>query len=145
VLKLTAADAPEGIALHRDYDPSLPDLELDRDQMVQALLNIARNAREALGSRGNITFRSRVLRQFTIGQKRHRLAACVDVADDGPGIEPSLLPRIFAPLVSGKSGGTGLGLSIAQELVNRHSGLIECVSVPGSTVFSVILPLEESA
>ncbi|HEY3858567.1 MAG TPA: nitrogen regulation protein NR(II) [Gammaproteobacteria bacterium] len=144
VLSLMAADAPEGVALHRDYDPSLPDLELDRDQMIQALLNIARNAREALGASGNITFRSRVLRQFTIGQKRHRLAACVDIVDDGPGIEPSLLPRIFAPLVSGKAGGTGLGLSIAQELVNRHAGLIECVSTPGCTVFSVILPLEES-
>jgi two-component system nitrogen regulation sensor histidine kinase GlnL len=102
-----------------------------------------RNAREALGQSGSITFRSRALRQFTIGQKRHRLAASIDIVDDGPGIEPSLLPRIFAPLVSGKAGGTGLGLSIAQELVNRHGGLIECVSAPGRTAFSVILPLEE--
>jgi two-component system, NtrC family, nitrogen regulation sensor histidine kinase GlnL len=143
VFKLMAAEAPAGIGLSRDYDPSLPELELDRDQMIQALLNIARNAREALGASGNITFRTRVLRQFTIGQRRHRLAACVDIADDGPGIAPELQPRIFAPLVSGKSGGTGLGLSIAQELVNRHAGLIECVSAPGATVFSVILPLEE--
>ena len=142
VLKLTAAEAPQ-LKLARDYDPSLPELSLDRDQMVQALLNIARNAREALGKSGSITFRSRVLRQFTIGQKRHRLAACVDVLDDGPGIPPELQPRIFAPLVSGKPGGTGLGLSIAQELVNRHGGLIECVSAPGETIFSVILPLEE--
>jgi len=143
VLKLTAVEAPQ-LGLVRDYDPSLPELSLDRDQMVQALLNIARNAREALGARGSITFRSRALRQFTIGQKRHRLAACIDIADDGPGIAPSLLPRIFAPLVSGKPGGTGLGLSIAQELVNRHGGLIECVSAPGQTIFSVILPLEET-
>jgi two-component system nitrogen regulation sensor histidine kinase GlnL len=143
VYKLMAAEAPAGIGLSRDYDPSLPELELDRDQMIQALLNIARNAREALGQSGNISFRTRVLRQFTIGQRRHRLAACVDIADDGPGIAPELQPRIFAPLVSGKSGGTGLGLSIAQELVNRHAGLIECVSAPGATVFSVILPLEE--
>lgn len=143
VRQLLAAEAPAQLKLLRDYDPSLPELELDRDQMIQALLNIARNAREALGQSGSITFRSRVLRQFTIGPRRHRLAACVDIADDGPGIEPSLLPRIFAPLVSGKPGGTGLGLSIAQELINRHGGLIECVSAPGSTVFSVILPLEE--
>jgi two-component system nitrogen regulation sensor histidine kinase GlnL len=144
VLKLIASDAPQ-LKLARDYDPSLPELLLDRDQMVQALLNIARNAREALigNGRGSITFRSRVLRQFTIGQRRHRLAACIDVMDDGPGIAPELQPRIFAPLVSGKAGGTGLGLSIAQELVNRHGGLIECVSAPGQTVFSVILPLEE--
>ncbi len=144
VLKLMAVEASAGIELHRDYDPSLPDLELDRDQMIQALLNIARNAREALGQRGNITFRTRVLRQFTIGQRRHKLAACVDIADDGPGIPAELQPRIFAPLVSGKAGGTGLGLSIAQELVNRHAGLIECSSAPGSTVFSVILPLDET-
>ncbi|HEX7964558.1 MAG TPA: nitrogen regulation protein NR(II) [Gammaproteobacteria bacterium] len=143
VLKLIQADAPAGVKLLRDYDPSLPELSLDRDQLVQALLNIARNAREALGARGSITFRTRALRQFTIGQRRHRLAACVEIADDGPGIPPELQPRIFAPLVSGKPGGTGLGLSIAQELVNRHAGLIECVSAPGATVFSVILPLEE--
>lgn len=146
VARLTEAETSPRITFKRDYDPSLPELALDRDQMVQALLNIARNAREALLGRdaGTITFRSRVLRQFTIGQKRHRLALCLDIADDGPGIPPELQPRIFAPLVSGKSGGTGLGLSIAQELVNRHAGLIECVSMPGSTVFSVILPLEES-
>ena len=143
VARLTEAEAPTGLKLKRDYDPSLPELSLDKDQIVQALLNIARNAREALGTQGTITFRSRVLRQFTIGQQRHRLAACLDIADDGPGIPPELLPRIFAPLVSGKAGGTGLGLSIAQELVNRHAGLIECVSAPGATVFSVILPLEE--
>ena len=144
VLKLTEADAPAGVVIARDYDPSLPELSLDRDQMVQALLNIARNAREAVGARGTLTFRSRVLRQFTIGQRRHRLAACIEIADDGPGIPPELQPRIFAPLVTGKAGGTGLGLSIAQELVNRHAGLIECVSAPGQTVFSVILPLEEN-
>ncbi|HEX4299252.1 MAG TPA: nitrogen regulation protein NR(II) [Gammaproteobacteria bacterium] len=145
VRQLLAAEAPAQVKLLRDYDPSLPELELDRDQMIQALLNIARNACEALigCGRGSITFRSRVLRQFTIGQKRHRLAACVDIADDGPGIPAELQPRIFAPLVSGKPGGTGLGLSIAQELINRHGGLIECVSAPGSTIFSVILPLEE--
>jgi two-component system, NtrC family, nitrogen regulation sensor histidine kinase GlnL len=143
VRRLLAAELPAQMQLLRDYDPSLPELELDRDQMIQVLLNIARNAREALGQSGNITFRSRVLRQFTIGPRRHRIVACVDIADDGPGIPAELQPRIFAPLVSGKPGGTGLGLSIAQELVNRHGGLIECVSTPGSTVFSVILPLEE--
>ncbi len=145
VARLIEVDAPAALKVRRDYDPSLPDLSLDRDQIVQALLNIARNAREALiGSpRGTVTFRTRVVRQFTIGQKRHRLVACVDVVDDGPGIAPELLPRIFAPLVSGKPGGTGLGLSIAQELVNRHAGLIECTSTPGETTFSVLLPLEE--
>lgn len=142
VARLTESDAPSGVKVQRDYDPSLPELPLDRDQMVQALLNIARNAREAVGERGRILFRTRVVRQFTIGSRQHRLVACVDVADDGPGIPPSMQGRIFAPMVSGKSHGTGLGLSIAQELVNRHGGLIECTSTPGDTTFSIFLPLE---
>ncbi|MGE5625490.1 MAG: nitrogen regulation protein NR(II) [Bacillota bacterium] len=144
VARLTESEAPSALKVGRDYDPSLPDLKLDRDEIIQALLNIARNAREALMDRGRLLFRTRVLRQFTIGTQRHRLVACVEVEDDGPGISPQLLPRIFAPLVSGKPRGTGLGLSIAQELVNRHGGLIEAVSAPGRTVFSVLLPLEES-
>jgi two-component system, NtrC family, nitrogen regulation sensor histidine kinase GlnL len=144
VARLTESESPKGLKVGRDYDPSLPELKLDRGEIVQALLNIARNAREALEDRGRLLFRTRVLRQFTIGARRHRLVACVDVEDDGPGIEPALLPRIFAPLVSGKPRGTGLGLSIAQELVNRHGGLIEAMSAPGRTVFSVLLPLEES-
>lgn len=144
VAQLTESEAPATLKLRRDYDPSLPELALDRGEIVQALLNIARNARESLADRGHLTFRTRVLRQFTLGLKRHRLVACVDVEDDGPGIEPALMPRIFAPLVSGKPHGTGLGLSIAQELVNRHGGLIEATSAPGRTVFSLLLPLEES-
>src|SRR5579863_4973439 len=144
VARLTESESPKGLKVERDYDPSLPELKLDRGEIVQALLNIARNAREALNDRGRLLFRTRVLRQFTIGAHRHRLVACVDVEDDGPGIPPELQARIFAPLVSGKPRGTGLGLSIAQELVNRHGGLIEAASAPGRTVFSVLLPLEES-
>ena len=143
VARLTESEAPAALELKRDYDPSLPDLSLDRGEIVQVLLNVARNAREAMQDRGHLLFRTRVLRQFTIGSRRHRLVACVEVADDGPGVPPELLGRIFAPLVSGKPHGTGLGLSIAQELVNRHGGLIECTSAPGHTVFSILLPLEE--
>ena len=143
VARLTESEAPASLELKRDYDPSLPELRLDRGEIVQALLNVARNAREALADRGQLLFRTRVLRQFTIGAQRHRLVAAVEVVDDGPGVAPELLGRIFAPLVSGKPHGTGLGLSIAQELVNRHGGLIECVSAPGHTVFSILLPLEE--
>lgn len=134
--------AEMGVDVARDYDPSLPELSLDRDQMVQALLNLARNAVEAAGPSGRVGFRTRVQRQFTLGARLHRLVACVDIMDNGPGVPPELLARIFTPLVTTKSGGTGLGLSIAQELVNRHGGLIECTSRPGDTVFSVLLPLE---
>jgi two-component system nitrogen regulation sensor histidine kinase GlnL len=144
VARLMEAEAPADLKVERDYDPSLPELNLDRDQIIQALLNLARNAREAMPDGGRLLFRTRVQRQFTIGGERHRLVACVDVADDGPGIPPGLQARIFAPLVSGKPRGSGLGLSIAQELVHRHGGLIECVSRPGATVFSVLLPMEET-
>jgi two-component system nitrogen regulation sensor histidine kinase GlnL len=144
VASLMQAEAPDRPDLRRDYDPSLPELSLDRDQIIQALLNITRNAREAAGEQGHILFRTRVLRQFTLGNQRHRLVASIDIVDDGPGVASDMLGRIFTPLVSGKPGGTGLGLSIAQELVNRHGGLIECVSAPGDTVFSLILPVEES-
>lgn len=145
VARLTESEAPASLELRRDYDPSLPELKLDRGEIIQALLNLARNAREALADRGCLLFRTRVLRQFNIGVHRHRLVACVDVEDDGPGVAPELLARIFTPLVSGKPYGTGLGLSIAQELVNRHGGLIECASAPGRTVFSILLPLEETS
>ncbi|MGB9428436.1 MAG: nitrogen regulation protein NR(II) [Gammaproteobacteria bacterium] len=144
VARLVEAAAPAKLKIVRNYDPSLPELQLDRDQIVQVLLNLAKNAREAVDERGVITFRSRGLRQFTLNGTRHRLVACVDVADNGPGIPPEMLPHLFTPLTSGKPGGSGLGLSIAQELVRRHDGLIECTSVPGNTVFSILLPIGTS-
>lgn len=141
VMQLSQA-ASTGTAVLRDYDPSLPELWLNRDQMIQALLNLAKNAREAAGPGGRLVFRTRVLRQFTLNGQRHRLAACIEVEDNGPGIPAELQPYLFAPLVSRKPQGSGLGLSIAQELVSRNGGLIEYHSQPGCTVFSVILPVE---
>ena len=141
VARLTGKTA-SGQDILRDYDPSLPELWLDRDQMLQAFLNLAKNAREAAGERGRIIFRTRVLRQFTLNGVRHRLAACADIEDDGPGIPPDIRPKLFTPLASNKPQGSGLGLSIAQELVSRQGGLIEYQSQPGRTVFSVLLPLE---
>ncbi|MGA9853149.1 MAG: nitrogen regulation protein NR(II) [Gammaproteobacteria bacterium] len=140
VVQLTRAAAAK-LKIIRDYDPSLPDLMLDRDQIVQVLLNLVKNACEAVGEHGVITFRSRALRQFTLNGTRHRLVACVQIEDDGPGIAPEILPRLFTPLVSSKPGGSGLGLNIAQELVSRHDGLIECTSVSNHTVFSILLPI----
>ncbi|MGH8307367.1 MAG: nitrogen regulation protein NR(II) [Gammaproteobacteria bacterium] len=140
VLQLTQAATPK-LKIIRDYDPSLPELMLDQDQITQALINLAKNAREAAGERGVITFRTRALRQFTLNGTRHRLVACVELEDDGPGIPPEVLPRLFMPMATSKPQGSGLGLSIAQELVSRHGGLIECASVPGATVFSILLPI----
>lgn len=141
---LVLAENPRGPALERDYDPSIPELTADPDRLIQALLNLARNAVSAAGPGGHLILRTRVLRQFTIGNRRHRLVLRVDVEDDGEGIPPELQDRIFFPMVSGHSGGTGLGLPIAQELINQHGGLIECESRPGRTQFFVYLPLEDS-
>ncbi|MBK5971056.1 MULTISPECIES: nitrogen regulation protein NR(II) [Thiorhodovibrio] len=141
---LITAEFPQGPSLVRDYDPSIPDFEADSERLIQALLNIVRNGAEAAGEKGQLTLRTRVLRQFTIGNLRHRLVLSVEIEDNGPGIPESLQDRIFFPMVSGRSGGTGLGLPIAQELINQHDGLIECESRPHKTQFFVYLPLRHA-
>ena len=139
---LLQAEFPSGPLLIRDYDPSIPDFKADSDRLIQALLNIARNGAHAAGDHGELILRTRVLRQFTVGNMRYRLVLRIEVEDTGPGIPEALIDRIFFPMVSGRSGGTGLGLPIAQELINQHGGLIECESRPGKTQFFVYLPLE---
>jgi len=139
---LLIAESPQGPEIRRDYDPSIPDFEGDQDRLVQATLNIARNAVSAAGNAGVVVLRTRVLRQFTIGAKRYRLVLRAEIEDNGPGIPDSLKDRIFFPMVSSQVGGTGLGLPIAQELINQHGGFIECESAPGQTLFFVYLPLE---
>lgn len=143
VRQLVQVEAPTGITLKRDYDPSLPDIYADPDQLIQAVLNLVRNAVEAMGDQpGEIILRTRIQRQFTIGNQRHRLVACIEVIDNGPGIPAEMLDKIFFPMVTGRVGGTGLGLTIAQNLIGQHGGLIECISHPGKTVFTILLPLE---
>lgn len=144
VLRLLRVEAPAGVAIERDYDPSLPSALLDRNQLVQALLNIARNAMQAVGERGRITLRTRVLSNVNIAGRKHRLTASIQVQDDGPGVPPALRASLFYPLVTGRSGGTGLGLAVAQDLVMRHGGLVEFESEPGRTIFTVMLPLEDT-
>lgn len=139
---LVLAEFPNGPQVARDYDPSIPELMADQDRLIQAFLNLARNACAAAGTAGQIELRTRVLRQFTLGAKRHRLVLRVELIDNGPGIPEDLRDQIFFPMVSGHPGGTGLGLPIAQELINQHGGLIECESRPGETRFLVYLPLE---
>ncbi len=142
VRSLVLAETQQGVEVRRDYDPSLPELLADPEQLIQALLNIARNAVQALGGKGVIRLGTRIARQCNIGHKRHRLVARITIADNGPGIPAQIMDSIFYPMVSGRAGGTGLGLSIAQTLVNQHDGLIECVSRPGDTVFTILLPLQ---
>ena len=119
------------------------ELEFTADQLLQALLNIVRNAAQALNHQGIIILRSRVQRQCTIAHSRHKLVARLDIIDNGPGIPEEHQEDIFYPMISGRADGTGLGLSIAQNLANQHGGLIECASRPGRTVFSLLLPLEK--
>ena len=143
VYHLLRAEAPAAIHIERDYDPSLPSAMLDRNQIIQALLNVARNAMQALAVRGHIVLRTRALSNVSIGSARHRLVASVQVEDDGPGIPEELRSSIFYPLVTGRANGSGLGLAVAQELVSRNGGLVEFESESGRTVFTLLLPLEE--
>ena len=142
VRSLVLAENGAELRITQDYDPSIPLLRGDADQLIQAILNIVRNAVQAIGARGSVVLRSRVQRQCTIGPKRHKLVVRIDVTDDGPGIPDALREDIFYPMISGTPQGSGLGLSIAQILVNQHGGLIEFTSRPGETVFTLLLPLE---
>lgn len=144
VRNLIEAEADNRITVGRDYDPSLPPLPGDRTQLIQAVLNIMRNALQAAESpeRCRLLLRTRSQRQFTIGTVRHRLVCRVDIIDNGPGIPDDLQQTIFVPMVTGRPDGTGLGLSIAQSIINRHGGLLECASEPGNTRFTIYLPME---
>ena len=142
VVRLTEP-GQERISIRRDYDPGLPLFLLDRDQMVQAFLNLLQNASTALDGQGEITLRTRAIMNFTIGDIRHPAVASIEIEDDGPGIPPDLQDSIFYPLVTSRADGTGLGLPTAQELISRHGGLIEFESRPGRTVFFVRIPLSE--
>lgn len=134
-----------GVQIQRDYDTSLPDITGDREQLIQSILNISRNAAQAMKGAGAIIFRTRAVRQITLAKKRHRLALELQVIDDGPGISDALRDQIFYPLVSGRANGTGLGLTIAQSFIHQHGGAIEVESRPGHTCFSVMLPLTRMA
>jgi len=142
VVRLLRAEAPTGVQVERDYDPSLPDGLFDRHQIIQALLNIARNAMQAVGPHGRIVMRTRVRGNLHVGKSRHRLVAGIEVEDNGPGVPADLIKTLFLPLVTGRTNGTGLGLAVAQDLATRHGGIIEFTSQPGRTVFSLLLPIE---
>jgi len=136
-----------GVNIERDYDPSLPPLELDRNQIIQAMLNLARNAVQAMqgmNPAGRLIFRTRALTSVSIGTRRHRLVASIQFEDNGPGVPEHLQETLFYPFVTGRAEGTGLGLAIAQDLVSRHGGLIEFESRPGRTVFTLLLPFNSS-
>ncbi|WP_231912945.1 nitrogen regulation protein NR(II) [Sterolibacterium denitrificans] len=153
VRMIQQAELGDALVIERDYDPSLPELWGDLDQLIQVVLNILRNAVQSLmdpaaaearsgQDRPRIVMRSRVLRQLTIGAQCHRLVCLVEVEDNGPGIGEELRETLFYPMVTGRSQGTGLGLPIAQSIIQQHGGLIECDSRPGRTVFRILIPFE---
>ncbi|MCH7343892.1 ATP-binding protein [Pelomonas sp. CA6] len=146
VRSLILAEHPKGLCVLRDYDISLPDFRGDREQLIQAVLNIVQNAAQALSARiaagdAQITLRTRVARQVTIGKQRWRLALELHIEDNGPGVPEDIKDRIFYPLVSGREGGSGLGLTLAQTIAQQHQGMIDCDSQPGRTDFRITLPL----
>ena len=146
VRSLIVVEFPKGLLVVRDYDTSIPDFRGAREQLLQAVLNVARNACEALVARiaqgdAELVFRTRVARQVTFGKQRYRLALELHVIDNGPGVPEAIRDRIFFPLVSGREGGSGLGLTLAQTFIQQHHGLIECDSAPGRTDFKVLIPL----
>ncbi len=140
VRKLILVEFQQGITVERDYDPSLPALRGDKDQLIQAVLNMVRNAVDALGESGLIKFRTRIQRSVYVGQQWHRCVIRVDIEDNGPGIPEHLHERVFYPMVSARAEGSGLGLPIAQDIVNHHHGSIQLHSEPGCTRFTILLP-----
>jgi len=146
VRSLILAEFPRGLTVSRDYDTSIPEFRGDREQLIQAVLNIAHNATQALSERigggdALLVLRTRVARQATFGRQRFRLALELHIEDNGPGVPEDIRDRIFHPLVSGRDGGSGLGLTLAQTFVQQHQGTIECDSMPGRTVFKILIPL----
>ncbi|BBM01535.1 nitrogen regulation protein NR(II) [Microbulbifer sp. GL-2] len=146
VAQLLEAECGGELGIRRDYDPSIPDVPADREQLIQALLNIARNAMQSISesiglTSGEMVLRTRVQRQFTIGRRNCPLVCRIEIEDNGSGIPEEIRERIFFPMISGRAEGSGLGLSISQNIINQHRGLIKCDSRPGRTVFQIYLPL----
>jgi two-component system nitrogen regulation sensor histidine kinase GlnL len=146
VRSLVLAEFPQGLTILRHYDTSIPEFRGDREQLIQAVLNIVHNASYALEDRirdgdAEIILKTRVARQVTFGKQRNKLALELHIIDNGPGVPDAIRERIFYPLVSGRDGGSGLGLTLAQTFVSQHNGLIECDSVPGRTDFKISIPL----
>jgi len=128
----------------RDYDPSIPEITADKDRLIQAVLNVVRNAVQAINEAGRVIIKTRTLRKFTLGNHCFRLVLKIEIRDNGPGIPEDIADQIFYPMVTSKVTGSGLGLAITQTIVGQHDGLIECVSEPGDTTFTILLPFSDA-
>jgi two-component system, NtrC family, nitrogen regulation sensor histidine kinase GlnL len=150
VRSVILAEYPHGISVRRDYDTSLPAVHGDREQLIQAMLNIVRNAAQALSASttsagGEVRLQTRVARQVTLSRKRYRLAVEVRIIDNGPGIPEAIHDHVFYPLVSGREGGSGLGLTLAQNFISQHQGVVSFESMPGNTAFTILLPVRDGS
>jgi len=143
VCQLVSFSNGKEISLQRDYDPSIPAIECDQEKLQQAVLNIVNNAIQAIDNENTIILKTRIASNATIHGKRVRLAVKLSIIDNGPGIPIKIQDTLFYPMVSGRSNGTGLGLSISQTLINQHQGKLSCISRPGHTEFSILLPLQQ--
>ncbi|WP_237260830.1 nitrogen regulation protein NR(II) [Thiomicrorhabdus immobilis] len=144
VLQVIEGEKPENVYVKLDYDPSIPDIYMDFDAMVQALLNLIQNGLQAMEKTGGfLTIKTRVEHKFTLGAKTYPLVATISIKDEGEGIPSSVFDSIFYPMVTSKKEGTGLGLPVAQNVLRQHDGLIVAESEPGNTVFTVYLPLKQ--
>lgn len=142
VLQIIEGEKPANVYIKLDYDPSIPEVEIDFEAMVQAILNLIKNAIQAMERHGGlITIKTRVERKFTLGTRTFPLVAVISIMDEGEGIPDEVFDSIFYPMVSSKKEGSGLGLPVAQNVLRQHGGLIVAESEPGRTVFNVYLPL----
>ena len=145
-VQLISAETKGQLKIVRDYDPSIPDIPGDSERLIQAVLNIVRNAMESIKqtmplTEGVIRIQSRITRQFTIGTQKPRQVCHISVVDNGPGVPAELIDSIFYPMISGRANGTGLGLPLSQSIISQHQGLIECESLADGTTFHIYLPL----
>ncbi len=150
VRKIMQTDMQLTIPLYFDYDPSIPEIYADAEQLIQAILNLTKNAAQSITECKDckikkITIKTRIKRHFSIASTFYKLVLKLDIIDTGPGIKNSILEHIFMPLITGRATGTGLGLSIAQSLLNENKGLIECNSKPGNTIFTILLPIKSAS
>ncbi len=152
VARIAETGFARNIRVVTEYDPSLPPVTVNRDKLIQAFLNLVKNAAESIAEKtepGRIVLRTAFrpgVRMAVKGSRdRVSLPLCIEIEDDGPGVPEAMRPHLFDPFVTSKRTGTGLGLALVAKIIGDHGGIIECDSEPPRTIFRVLLPLEERA
>lgn len=152
VRQLAQSGFARNIEFRQEFDPSLPSVPGDRDLLIQAVLNLVKNASEAIHTLGDIggriilrtAFRPGVHLSVPGSGTRVSLPLMIEIQDNGSGIKPDLVKHIFEPFVTHKSNGSGLGLALVAKIISDHGGVIECESAPRQTIFRLLLPLQRA-